>query len=187
MITLMKPFIRWILVVWLIWVSYSQPVWAGLHDDRFDGNIFALYAGNGSLVPPRVTLKQTLAVPERPALLVYYLDDSRDCKVFASTVSQVQRFYGRAIDIIPINVDSLVPREDPDPTNPIYYYRGRVPQVVLLGGKDGKNHILFDEIGQVSFNHLDAVLASWFGIPPRQPVPVTPRPFNEVNVELAPS
>ncbi len=183
----MTRFIGWILVVWLIWIGYGQPAWAGLQDDHFDGNIFALYAGNGSLVPPRVTLKEALAVPERPALLVYYLDDSRDCKVFASTVSQVQRFYGRAVDIIPISVDSLVPTATPDPTNPIRYYRGRVPQVVILGGKDGENHILFDEIGQVSFNRLDAILANWFGIPPRQPVPVAPRQFNEVNVELAPS
>ncbi|MCS7225630.1 MAG: thylakoid membrane photosystem I accumulation factor [Gloeomargarita sp. SKYB31] len=168
-------------------MGWVQPSWANLQDDRFDGNIFALYAGNGSLVPPRVTLKESLAHPERPALLVYYLDDSRDCKVFASTISQVQRFYGRAIDIIPITVDSLLATEQPDPANPMTYYRGRVPQVVILAGKDGENHILLDEIGQVSFNRIDAVLADWFGIPPRQPVPVVPRQFNEVNVELAPS
>jgi len=183
----MTRIIAWVLALLLTWGGGSQPGWAGLQDDRFDGNIFALYAGNGSLVPPRVSLKEALAVPERPAMLVYYLDDSRDCKVFASTVSQVQRFYGRAIDILPISVDSLVPTDDPDPTNPMRYYRGRVPQVVLLGGKDGENHIILDEIGQVSLNHLDEVLANWFGITPRQPVQVSPQQFNEVNVELAPS
>ncbi|MEN9248893.1 MAG: thylakoid membrane photosystem I accumulation factor [Gloeomargarita sp. GMQP_bins_120] len=176
-----------LMVCLLIVFGWVQPAGAGLQDDRFDGNIFALYAGNGSLVPPRVTLKEALAHPERPAMLVYYLDDSRDCKMFASTVSQVQRFYGRAIDIIPITVDSLLPTEQADSTNPITYYRGRVPQVVILAGKDGENHVLLDEVGQVSFNRIDAVLANWFGIPPRQPVPVTPRQFNEVNVELAPS
>lgn len=185
--TTMTRLIGWVLVLILAWGGCSQAAWAGLQDDRFDGNIFALYAGNGSLVPPRVTLKEALVTPARPAMLVYYLDDSRDCKVFASTISQVQRFYGRVIDIIPITVDSLLPVDNPDPTNPITYYRGRVPQVVLLGGKDGENHILLDEIGQVSLNHLDEVLANWFGITPRQPVPVAPRQFNEVNVELAPS
>ncbi len=185
--TTMTRFIGWVLVLVLAWGGFASPAGAGLQDDRFDGNIFALYAGNGSLVPPRVTLKQALATPTRPAMLVYYVDDSRDCKIFASTVSQVQRFYGRAIDILPITVDSLLPTDNPDPTNPIRYYRGRVPQVVLLGGKDGENHILLDEIGQVSLNHLDEVLANWFGIPPRQPVPVSPQQFNEVNVELAPS
>ncbi|NET54244.1 MAG: thioredoxin family protein, partial [Merismopedia sp. SIO2A8] len=34
----------------------TPPALAGLDDDRFDGNIFALYGGNGSLVPPRITL-----------------------------------------------------------------------------------------------------------------------------------
>ncbi|MEQ9625976.1 MAG: thioredoxin family protein, partial [Coleofasciculus chthonoplastes F1-TOW-03] len=33
---------------------------AELNDDHFDGNIFALYAGNGSLVPPRVTLADSM-------------------------------------------------------------------------------------------------------------------------------
>ncbi|MEN9214052.1 MAG: thylakoid membrane photosystem I accumulation factor [Gloeomargarita sp. DG02_3_bins_56] len=183
----MTRWVGFVLVLLLTWSGFCQPGWAGLRDDRFDGNIFALYAGNGSLVPPRVTLKEALATPERPAMLVYYLDDSRDCKVFASTVSQVQRFYGRAIDIIPITVDSLLPTPSPDPTDPVTYYRGRVPQVVLLAGKDGENHILLDEIGQVSLNRLDETLANWFGIPPRQPVPVAPQQFNEVNVELAPS
>ena len=37
-------------------LGQSSPAHASLNDDSFDGNIFALYAGNGSLVPPRVTL-----------------------------------------------------------------------------------------------------------------------------------
>jgi len=45
-------------------------------DDRFDGNIFVLYGGNGSLVPPKVTLAKSLA-GDRPTLLVFYVDDSR--------------------------------------------------------------------------------------------------------------
>jgi len=34
---------------------------ASINDDRFDGNIFVLYGGNGSLVPPKVTLAKSLA------------------------------------------------------------------------------------------------------------------------------
>ena len=33
-------------------VLVVSPVQAVLNDDRYDGNIYALYAGNGSLVPP---------------------------------------------------------------------------------------------------------------------------------------
>ena len=54
---------------------------AALDDDRFDGNIFALYAGNGSLVPPRVTLTESMN-QGRPSLLVFFLDDSKDCKKY---------------------------------------------------------------------------------------------------------
>ncbi|NBD32643.1 MAG: thioredoxin family protein, partial [Cyanobacteria bacterium] len=34
------------------WLWLMPSAIAGLDDDRYDGNIFALYAGNGSLVPP---------------------------------------------------------------------------------------------------------------------------------------
>ncbi|MFN6069202.1 MAG: thioredoxin family protein, partial [Pseudanabaena sp.] len=38
----------------------AQPVQAKLTDDSYDGNIFALYGGNGSIVPPRITLDKSL-------------------------------------------------------------------------------------------------------------------------------
>ncbi len=86
---------------------WSPAAQASLQDDRFDGNIFALYAGNGSLVPPRMPLSQAIA-EHRPSLLVFYLDDSRDCKQFASVVSQLQAPYGRAVEFIPVNADTLL-------------------------------------------------------------------------------
>jgi hypothetical protein len=54
-----------------------SPAWANIEDDRFDGNIFALYGSNGSLVPPRVTLAESFQ-RSKPALLVFFLDDSRE-------------------------------------------------------------------------------------------------------------
>ena len=45
------------LTIWSLWMT---PAWAGLNDDNYDGNIFALYAGNGSIVPPRFSLAQSL-------------------------------------------------------------------------------------------------------------------------------
>src|ERR687885_837872 len=60
----------------------APPALAGLNDDKFDGNIFALYGGNGSLVPPRVTLTDSFN-RGKPAILVFYVDDSSDCKQFA--------------------------------------------------------------------------------------------------------
>ncbi|MBF2098511.1 MAG: thioredoxin family protein, partial [Gloeomargaritaceae cyanobacterium C42_A2020_066] len=74
---------RWLvalLVGVLVLLAVVPAAEAGLKDDRYDGNIFALYAGNGSLVPPRVTLADALGRPDRATVLVLYLDDSQDCK-----------------------------------------------------------------------------------------------------------
>ena len=81
---------------------------AGLNDDKYDGNIFAIYAGNGSLVPPRVSLAEALK-RQRPALLVFYLDDSSDCKYYSIVVSRLQGPYGRVAAFIPVNIDTLSP------------------------------------------------------------------------------
>ena len=84
-----------------------QPALAGIKDDTYDGNIFVIYAGNGSLVPSKETLAQTLA-EHKPAILTFYVDDSSDCKKYAIAISRVQAFYGRAAEIIPINVDTIL-------------------------------------------------------------------------------
>ena len=68
-----------------------------LNSDSYDGNIYALYAGNGSLVPPASTLEESLA-EGRTAVIVYYLDDSAVSKRFAPVVSELQRLWGRSID-----------------------------------------------------------------------------------------
>ena len=52
----------------------SRPAQASLTNNSYDGNIYALYAGNGSLVPPRSSLAQALA-DHRTTVVVYYLDD----------------------------------------------------------------------------------------------------------------
>ena len=87
---------RWVvLAIAIVGCCLLGPAnaWAGLTDDNYDGNIFALYAGNGSLVPPKVSLAQSMKY-EKPALLVFYVDDSADCKRYASVVSQLQAPYG---------------------------------------------------------------------------------------------
>ena len=81
-----------------------SPAQAVLNDDNYDGNIYALYAGNGSLVPPANTLEETLA-EQRTAVIVYYLDDSAVSKRFAPVVSELQRLWGRGIDLLPLTID----------------------------------------------------------------------------------
>ncbi|MDB9457882.1 thioredoxin family protein, partial [Dolichospermum circinale CS-545/17] len=45
-----------LLLLPLLFIISIQPAIAGIKDDRYDGNIFVIYAGNGSLVPAKETL-----------------------------------------------------------------------------------------------------------------------------------
>ena len=141
-----------------------QPALAGIKDDRYDGNIFVIYAGNGSLVPSKETLAQTLA-EHKPAIVTFYTDDSSDCKQYAPVVSEMQAFYGRATEIIPISVDTiLADKTTYQPTEPGYYYGGSVPQVVIF---DQPGKVVFNKKGQVPFEEIDDKLRQVFDLLPR--------------------
>lgn len=160
----------------------APPAFAGINDDNFDGNIFVLYAGNGSLVPPKVTLAQSLQA-DKPTLLVFYVDDSSDCKQYATVVSRLQAVYGRAVDFIPVSVDSIPPKSSYEPTEPGYYYQGFVPQVVVLD-QSGKE--VLNEKGQVPFEKVDDVFRQVFNLEARSSsVELQTRSVNEFNTELA--
>ncbi|MBD2629097.1 thylakoid membrane photosystem I accumulation factor [Trichormus variabilis] len=170
-----------LLVICLLIISI-QPASAGMKDDRYEGNIFVIYAGNGSLVPPRQTLAQTLA-QHKPALLAFYVDDSKDCKQYAVFISQTQAFYGRAAEIIPISVDTMPIKESYDPTEPGYYYSGGVPQVVIFD-KSGK--VILNKKGQVPFEEIDDKFREVFDFLPRdQSIEFKQRSFNEFSSELS--
>ncbi|MEB3292340.1 MAG: thylakoid membrane photosystem I accumulation factor [Synechococcales bacterium] len=159
------------------------PAWASLTDDRYDGEIFALYAGNGSLVPPKVKLADSIQ-QGKPAILVFYIDDSRDCKQFSSVVSQLQANYGRVANFLPVRVDSLPIQADYEPTEAGYYYRGYVPQTVVF---DQKGQVKLDEIGQVSFEAIDDSFRQIFDLLPRaESLELKRRKVNEVSTELVP-
>ena len=162
---------------------WAPPAWAGLDDDDYDGNIFALYAGNGSIVPPRFNLAQSLK-QDKPTLLFFYVDDSRDSKRFASVVSQLQAPYGRAAVFVPVAADSIPVKESYAQNEAGYYFKGAVPQTVIFDA-DGK--VVFDEVGQVAYETIDDRLREVFDLLPREEsVALRRRSFNEVNTELVP-
>ncbi|MGD1715366.1 thylakoid membrane photosystem I accumulation factor [Dapis sp. BLCC M172] len=170
-----------LLAIFLLLLIATPTALASLNDDRFDGNIFALYAGNGSLVPAKVTLKESLK-SSRPAILVFFLDDSKDCKQFSTVVSQLQEFYGRAADFIPVNVDAMTNFVTDDSTKPAYYYQGFVPQTVIIN-QEGK--VVLNEKGQVAFEKVDDTFREVFDLLPRsESVELKRRILNEINVEL---
>jgi hypothetical protein len=147
------------LVGWL--ALWAVPAHASLENDRYDGNIFALYAGNGSLVPPRSTLAQALEA-HRTAVLVFYLDDSSVSKRFAPVVSELQRVWGNRIDLIPLVTDPLQNRPDQGLRDPAHYWKGEIPQVVVL---DGEGRIRLDASGAVTPAVIDAAIGEATGLP----------------------
>jgi hypothetical protein len=177
---------RWLskclLLLASLFIISTQPAYAGLDNDLYDGNIFVVYAGNGSLVPPRQTLAQTLA-EHKPIFLAFYLDDSSDSKRYAISISRVQEFYGRVAEIMPINVDSIPSKKTYDPTEPGYYYSGTVPQVVVFN-KSGE--VVLNKKGQVPFEDIDDEFRKIFDLSPRtETAQLKRRAFNEFSSELA--
>lgn len=155
-----------------------SPALASINDDRYEGNIFILYAGNGSLVPPRMDLPTSLK-REKPAILVFYVDDSSDCKQFSGLVTRIQEFYGRAASIIPVSVDSFIDKDQYDLDEPAHYYSGVVPETVIL---DQKGKVVYDGKGQVPYEEIDDALRKVFDLLPRSESQVLKRrSFNEFN------
>jgi hypothetical protein len=140
------------------------PALGAINDDRFDGNIFTLYASNGSLVPSRTSLAESLRI-HRPTLLMFYVDDSYDCKRNVMPINQIQAFYTLSVALIPISVDTIDFKRTYSPNEEPYYYNGQfVPQWVFL---DQDGQVVFDKIGQVTYDELDDVARPLLGLAPR--------------------
>jgi hypothetical protein len=179
---------RWsltIAVAFIVSLNLAVPgALAALEDDRYDGDIYALYAGNGSLIPPRSTLENSLKA-KKPTVVIYYLDDSSDCKTYSLTVSRIQEYYGRAMDISAVRVDSLPLKEKYEPTEEGYYYKGYVPQTVIF---DGTGKVVLDEIGNTPYETIDDSLRKMFDLLPRtESSQLKRRRVNEVSTEFSPA
>ena len=152
--------------------------------NSYDGNIYALYAGNGSLVPPRSTLADAMA-EHRPIVLGFFLDDSAASKQYAVVFNELQRLWGRSAELILLSTDPLQNRETHGPTDPATYWRGVIPQVVVFN-TDGK--AVLDETGPVSIDAINAALTKVTGLKPQGDVKLSlSRDVNELNSEIVPS
>jgi hypothetical protein len=158
-----------------------QPAAAALTTNTYDGNIYALYAGNGSLVPPRSTLAQAMA-DHRPAAVVYYLDDDAASKQFSPVVSELQRLWGNTIELIPLVIDPLQNRPTEGPTDPATYWSGLIPQVVVF---DTEGKVVFNASGLVDVDRINEGVSKATGIPlPEGGTTSTTLSFNELNAEV---
>lgn len=167
-----------LLVIIASFTIWTTPASATINDDRYEGSVYVLYGGNGSLVPPRMDLPTSLK-REKPAILVFCVDDSSDCKQFSIVVTRLQEFYGRAASIIPVSIDAFIDKDQYSPQEPAYYYSGVVPQTVIL---DQQGKVVYDGKGQVPYEEMDDVLRKVFDLLPRSESTVLKRrSFNEFN------
>jgi hypothetical protein len=166
----------------LPWLGLDPlPAHAALTTNSYDGNIYALYAGNGSLVPPRSTLEQAMAAG-RPVVIVFYLDDASASKRYAPVVSELQRLWGNAVELMPLATDPLQNRPDDGPTDPAHYWSGLVPQVVVL---DGSGTVRLNANGPVELTTINAAISTATGLPlPQGDGQETTVSFNELNSEV---
>lgn len=158
------------------------PALASINDDTYEGNIFVVYAGNGSLIPPSATLAQALE-NHKPAMLAFYVDDSSDCKRYAIVISRLQSFYGSVAEIIPVDVDTIPLKPKDSPTEPSHYYSGGVPQVVVF---NQEGDVVLNKKGQVPLEEIDDKFREVFDLLPRsESVELKRRSFNEFSSELS--
>ena len=170
-----------LLILLLLSVGLAVPASAVLNDNAYDGNIYALYAGNGSLVPPSTTLADSMA-SGRTAVIIFYLDDSTVSKRFAPVVSELQRFWGRNIDLMPLTTDALQGRETSAPDDPARYWNGTIPQVTVI---TGEGRVIFDRAGQVPLASINEAISEATGLPAPDFSEIDQEgSFNEVNVEV---
>jgi hypothetical protein len=175
-----------LLLLLAVGLGLGSPAAASLDNDRYDGNIFALYAGNGSLVPPRSSLALALE-QHRVAVVVYYLDDSSVSKKFAPVVSELQRLWGNSVELIPLVTDPLRPGGKAatgalPAGDPSRYWSGLIPQVVVF---DRQGQVVFDASGQVEVDAINGAVSQATGLPLPAPSGLgSTRSFNELNSEV---
>ncbi|MEY3767770.1 MAG: hypothetical protein RLZZ11_840 [Cyanobacteriota bacterium] len=181
---LLNPLAALVLSALLAFGLAPGAVHAARDTNSYDGNIYALYAGNGSLVPPRSTLADAMA-EHRPVVLGFFLDDSAASKQYAVVFNELQRLWGRNVELILLSTDPLQNRDTHGPTDPATYWKGVIPQVVVFN-TEGKP--VLDEAGPVSIDAINTALTEVTGLKPQGDVKLSlSREVNELNSEIVAS
>ena len=151
--------IQWILIALIFLSPYKAN--ASRNTNSYDGNIFPIYAGNGAIVPPKTTLKESLR-NKRVVVLFFYLDDSSDSKAMAPIVSGLDLIWRNNIDIIALTTDELQDKEKSDsPNEPNYYWNGLIPQTIIINS-DGE--VKYDQNGMINIEELNKTLGELKGM-----------------------
>ena len=103
-------------------------------------------------------------------------------KRFAPVVSELQRLWGRSIDLLPLSTDPLQGRESSGAGDPATYWSGTIPQVVVIGA-DGL--VVLDQNGQVPLASINDAISTSTGLPAPDLGRIDQEgSFNEVNIEV---
>ena len=152
-------FIKSLLLISILFFLNS-PVNALRTTDSYDGNIFPIYAGNGSIVPPQTSLKESLE-NKRISVLFFYLDDSADSKALVPIISGLDLIWRNNIDIIALTTDELQGKEFKDTEEEGYYWNGYIPQTVLI---DDEGNVKFNKNGLIDIDEINKIIAKIKGI-----------------------
>ena len=148
------------ILILLIFFS-SYPANASRDTNSYDGNIFPIYAGNGSIVPPQTTLEESLK-NGRVSVLFFYLDDSSDSKAMAPVISGLDLIWKNNIDLIALTTDELQSGVlESNPNQPKYYWNGLIPHTIIL---DSNGEVKFDKNGMVEIDDLNKIIGELKGI-----------------------
>tara|TARA_Y100001933_G_C18711373_1_gene443430 strand:+ start:83 stop:628 length:546 start_codon:yes stop_codon:yes gene_type:complete len=152
-------FLKLLLIISLI-LLLNNPAYASRNSDSYDGNIFPIYAGNGSIVPPQTTLKESIS-NKRVSILFFYLDDSANSKALAPIISGIDLIWKNNVDIIALTTDELQGKEYNNSLEEGYYWNGFIPQTVIL---DGDGNIKFNKNGLIDIDEVNNVISEILGI-----------------------
>tara|TARA_Y100000589_G_scaffold320029_1_gene349416 strand:+ start:359 stop:910 length:552 start_codon:yes stop_codon:yes gene_type:complete len=128
--------------------------------DSYDGNIFPIYAGNGSIVPPQTTLRESIN-NKRISILFFYLDDNSDSKALAPAISGLDLIWRNSIDIIALTTDELQNKVEEDPQEETFYWNGLIPQTLVL---DGDGNVKYDKNGMIDIDQINKIISEIKGV-----------------------
>ena len=172
--------LKFIIIFICISLCINIPVYGSRISDSYDGNIFPIYAGNGSLVPPQTTLKEAIN-NKRVSILFFYLDDSADSKALAPIIAGLDLIWKNNIDIIPITTDELQNKDFTDPIDEGFYWNGYIPQTIII---DENGLVKFDKNGLIDLDEVNKVISEIKGIELEDSSFVV-ESFNEYNSQIS--
>ncbi len=173
---------KFIIIYLCISLCINIPVYGSRISDSYDGNIFPIYAGNGSLVPPQTTLKEAIQ-NKRVSILFFYLDDSADSKALAPLIAGLDLIWKNNIDIIPMTTDELQNKDFTDPLEEGFYWNGYIPQTIII---DENGLIKFDKNGLIDLDEVNQVISEIKGIE-FEDSSFSVKSFNEYNSQISKS